>query len=348
MRILHVTECYDGGVRRAIDTIAELTPEFDHVLLTTQGIQPSNPLAYEAVERMPDGLAQRILSVNRTASDRNVDVIHAHSSWAGVYTRAGRRRLPVVYEPHCFAFDDPRRNCVSRWAFRFAEAVLGRRTAATLVLSPHEQRLAENLMPSDKVVWMPNIPSLSAPVGTRVNTGDDASEIVMVGRLAGQKDPEFFAHVAQAASAANPALKFTWIGDGSAVYRQMLVDGGVEVTGWLEDLELQSRLGNAALYFHSAQYEGFPLSVLDAASLGIPIIVRNLPSFDGTPLTQISSVEEASQKILEALAQPSVMAQYEQQRKELLETMTPEAQRNSLYRAYEIATDMKQAVYKCA
>ena len=128
----------------------------------------------------------------------------------------------------------------------------------------------------------------------------------------------------------------------------MLVDGGVEVTGWLEDLELQSRLGNAALYFHSAQYEGFPLSVLDAASLGIPIIVRNLPSFDGTPLTQISSVEEASQKILEALAQPSVMAQYEQQRKELLETMTPEAQRNSLYRAYEIATDMKQAVYKCA
>lgn len=347
MRILHVTECYEGGVRRAIETMVGLTPELEHFLVADGEHIRNATAGYSGNLPLAKGFMGRVSQIKAVAEELDIDVVHAHSSWAGAYARIGTLKTPVVYEPHCFVFDDPQRGRLLKWIYRRAEIALGKNTSAVIALTPHEHKLAENVVARERVVWLPNVPSVPSmprPVGKK----DTASpEIVMVGRLARQKDPLFFASLFENLKEKGIATKLTWIGDGEAHYRKILVDSGIEVTGWLNDTELVERLSRATLYFHSASYEGFPLSVLDAAAVGLPILGRNLPSFRGFSVNTAVDVEDAANKIIGYLQDPDVRKNFMKSNQELLSMMTPEAQRASLHRAYEIASGTRKEMLDC-
>ncbi|WP_342022287.1 glycosyltransferase [Arthrobacter citreus] len=347
MRILHVTECYEGGVRRAIETMVRLTPELEHFLLADGEHLGDSALEYSGTIPLAKGFIGRSAQVKAVAEDFEADLIHAHSSWAGAYARVGTVKTPVVYEPHCFVFDDPHRGRLLKWVYRKAEIAMGKNTAAVIALSPHERQLAENVISREQIVWLPNVPSI--PTNSKaINRADlIVPEIVMVGRLARQKDPLFFASVYESLKEKGIATKFTWIGDGETQYHKSLNDRGVEVTGWLNDIELVERLSHASLYFHSASYEGFPLSVLDAAAAGLPVLARDLPSFRGFPVRTAANVEDAANKIVAYLRDPDVRNDFLTSNNELLTMMTPEAQRASLYRAYEIASRKRKEMLDC-
>lgn len=347
MRILHVTECYEGGVRRAIETMVRLTPELEHFLLADGEHLRDAALEYSGIIPLAKGFRGRAAQVKAVAEEFYVDLIHAHSSWAGAYARVGTVKIPVVYEPHCFVFDDPHRGRVLKWVYRKAEIALGKNTAAVIALTPHERQLAENVISPEQIVWLPNVPSI--PMNSKaINKTDlNVPEIVMVGRLARQKDPLFFASLFESVTDKGIVAKFTWIGDGETVYHKILSDRGVEVTGWLNDIELIERLSQASLYFHSASYEGFPLSVLDAAAAGLPVLARDLPSFRGFPVKTAVNVEDAANKIVTFLRDTEVQSDFLSTNKELLTMMTPEAQRASLYRAYDIASGTRKEMLDC-
>ena len=347
MRILHVTECYEGGVRRAIDTMVRLTPEIEHFLLADGEHLRDAAQEYSGIVPLTRGFMGRAAQVKAVAEEFEAEVVHAHSSWAGAYARVGTVKIPVVYEPHCFVFDDPQRGRLLKWAYRKAEIALGKNTAAVIALTPHEHQLAEDVISREQIVWLPNVPSI--PTNSRANTKVDLiiPEIVMVGRLARQKDPLFFASLYESLKEKGIVTKFTWIGDGEAEYHKILNDRGVEVTGWLNDKELVERLSQASLYFHSASYEGFPLSVLDAAAVGLPVLARDLPSFRGFPVRTAANVEDAANKIIGYLEDPKVQSDYISTNDKLLTMMTPEAQRASLYRAYEIASGTRKGMLDC-
>ena len=326
MRILHVTECYEGGVRRAIDTMARLTPELEHFLLAGEELLRDAAPEYSGTVPLTKGFIGRVAQVKALAEELEVDLIHAHSSWAGAYARLGTLKVPVVYEPHCFVFDDPQRGRLLKWVYRRAEVALGKNTAAIIALTPHEHQLAENVISHEQIVWMPNVPTIPKNSKTANKSTPIVPEIVMVGRLARQKDPLFFALLFEALKAKGIATKFTWIGDGETNYHRDLCDRGVEVTGWLDDLGLIERLSQASLYFHSASYEGFPLSVLDAAAAGLPVLARDLPSFRGFPVQTAANVEDAANKIATYLRDPEMQSEFLSTNIELLTMMNPEAQ----------------------
>lgn len=346
MRILHVTECYEGGVRRAIDAIVRITPELDHFLLADEAHLQDVGLGYSEVFPMSKGFRARHGQVRAVVEHVDADLVHAHSSWAGAYARVSTPIKPVVYEPHCFVFDDPHRGWLQKWIYRRAENALGKNTAAVIALTPHEQALASGVMPHEKIVWLPNVPSIPVSLA-RQELHAGVPEIVMVGRLARQKDPSFFASLFKSLKDKGIVTKFTWIGDGEASYSTLLTDEGVEVTGWLNDADLAQKLSQATLYFHSASYEGFPLSVLDAAAARLPILARDLPCFKGFPVNTATSVEDAANKIQAYLTDPHTQKNYTAKTDELLSMMNPEAQRASLYQAYEMATGTRKETPNC-
>ena len=347
MRILHVTECYEGGVRRAIETMARLTPELEHFLLAGEELLRDAAPEYSGTVPLTKGFRGRVAQVKAVAEELDADLIHAHSSWAGAYARLGTLKIPVVYEPHCFVFDDPQRGRLLKWVYRRAEVALGKNTAAVIALTPHEHQLAENVISREQIVWLPNVPSIPRNSKAATKSTPIVPEIVMVGRLARQKDPLFFATLFEALKEKGISTRFTWIGDGEAYYHRILRDRGVEVTGWLNDFELIERLSQASLYFHSASYEGFPLSVLDAAAAGLPVLARDLPSFRGFPVQTAANVEDAANRIVAYLCDPEVQKEFLTTNNELLTMMTPEAQRVSLYRAYEIASGTRKEMLDC-
>jgi glycosyltransferase involved in cell wall biosynthesis len=281
MRVLHVVECYEAGVGRAVDTMVSATPEFEHHLLYA-GSQVPPPELWTTVEHLPPGARSRVGAVRRRIATVHPDVVHAHSSWAGVYTRVLRRRSPLVYQPHCFGFVDP---ALARWqrlARRTAESVLARRTSVLAVVSESEATIAHRLAPGVEVAVLPNAPTMQV----RATTGGAAPgrQVAMAGRVSPQKCPDLFAAVARECRARGVDADFVWLGDGDAPARARLEDAGVRVTGWLSVDDVRAELDRTAVYLHTARYEGFPVSVLDAAARGVPLVVRAIPAFAGSGL----------------------------------------------------------------
>ncbi|WP_336711227.1 glycosyltransferase [Arthrobacter sp. USHLN218] len=331
MRILHVTECYDGGVSRAIDSIAKFVPEHEHLLLWEGHTRPSVGL-YHKSARLPKNPISRIFSVNRLARAADVDLIHAHSSWAGFYSRTLRPAAPLIYQPHCFVFDDPERSNLSKAIYRAAESLLSRHSKAIFVLTPHEKRLAQALNARPAIHLVPNVATIEVTKSQWAKS--DQTEIVMAGRLAAQKDPEYFGTLARLVRQKRPEVKFTWLGDGDPSYRDYLKSCEVNVSGWLDTDSLASKLDSASIYFHSARYEGFPLSVLDAAAADLPILVRDLECFEGFDLESVQSPQEAAAAVVALIDDRRKFMMVRSKSRRLLETMNPEAQRQAIESGY--------------
>ncbi|NQD41211.1 glycosyltransferase [Glutamicibacter halophytocola] len=301
MRILHVTECYAGGVSRAINSIAE-NFDADHHLLYSGNDTPSN--SFSTTDTLPSSIVSRILAFKRAVRLIRPDIVHAHSSWAGLYTRILPTRTPVIYEPHCFVFDDPRRSRFLKSVYRGMELLLSFNTKITVALTAHEAKLARSLRPGQKVMKLSNVPTISAsdltaylPASKKLGS-QKLFTVSMVGRVAPQKDPDFFAQVADIAAAAGRDWRFQWIGGADKVDDESdLRRRGINVTGWLEKASLISALETSDVYFHSASYEGFPLSVLDAAAMDLPIIVRELACFEGFDLHKIGTPQDAYESL---------------------------------------------------
>ncbi|MGN5734287.1 glycosyltransferase [Arthrobacter psychrochitiniphilus] len=316
-----------------MDNISLLIPEAKHYLLYYGTENPIHTGRYSVVKKFSGSPIKRALQVRKFAIEINAEIVHAHSSWGGFYSRIFRIPIPVVYEPHCFVFDDPHRHPLLRYVYRKVESILSKRTFVTVALTEHERSLATGIDQDAKVRVLPNIPTI--PVVQSRRTPSGTSPVVsMIGRIAPQKGPTFFGELAQLSRERGLPFRFIWIGSGSSDAENSLTDAGVEVTGWLSSNEVTSALGRTWMYFHSAEYEGFPLSVLDAAAAKVPIIVRNLPCFDGTQLTKVSTPSAAIEALEKALKDLVFFESTKYGGEKLLETMNEEAHADVLRAIY--------------
>ncbi|MGY4643713.1 glycosyltransferase [Cellulomonas sp. URHB0016] len=290
MRVLHVVECYEAGVGRAVDTLARATPEIEHHLLFAGSQRPRSGDWASAV-RMADGLRRRVRQVADRVDAVGPDVVHAHSSWAGVYVRARRVGTPVVYQPHGFGFVAPALRAPERAARWGVEAALARRTGVVAVVSESEADAARTLGGRVRVARLPNAPLVDVRDESEPRT--PARQVATIGRITAQKRPDLFREVAR--RCAHLGAQFVWIGDGDRRGRQDLEDAGVRVTGWLDGRLVQGELDRTAVYLHTADYEGFPVSVLDAAARRVPLALRDIPAFASSGLPVVPEARLAAQ-----------------------------------------------------
>lgn len=292
-RVLHVTECFAGGVKRAIEARVDATAQIEHHLLFSGDEDVSAATPWASVRALPTAPLQAVASVRAAVKQTRPDIVHAHSSWAGVYARMQRLPAPVVYEPHCFKFDDPSSSSMARWFYHRAEKMLAPRTAAFGTLSTYEARLTRSVAPGARAVRLENTPSVES-VGVQVASGRRRHAVVMVGRLTQQKDPAFFLRTVREVRRLDARLDAVWVGDGEERHRRMLERAGVEVTGWLGPDEVRARLVDA-VYVHTASYEGLPLSILDAAAADAPIAARGILALRDLPIRLESTPEHLAE-----------------------------------------------------
>lgn len=221
---------------------------------------------------------RRILGAHR------FDVIHAHSSYPGAYVRLLRagRRTRVVYTPHCYAFLRTDVSPVLRSTFRLSERLLAGGASMVAACGPGERNEALALgVPGERTTVVPNLPSiLPGEDRARRGAGDPSVlRVGMLGRWAPQKDPDYFLGRVEHLRAALPAVTVaaTWIGDGPSSAPR------VRVTGWAGRDDVRAELAELDVYFHTAAWEGFPIAILDAAAMGLPILARRIPALPDLP-----------------------------------------------------------------
>lgn len=336
-RVLHVTECYAGGVSRAILAAIQLTPDVEHHLLWSGDETPPVDGRFRTVTSLPKSLPGAVRRVGDVVRQLRPDVVHAHSSWAGFFTRAKDLGTPVVYQPHCYKFDDLGQPSILRHAYRLAEKALAPRASHTLVLSPHEDRLARSLHPRAKTVFLPNIATASPDADFRATGFECGRSVIMIGRLSKQKDPAFFATVAGIVTGRLRDVSFRWIGDGDEKDRRRLAAANVEVSGWLGTDDLRRELSRPSLYLHSAHYEGFPLSVIDAAAFEHPIVARDIPALAGFGVPVASTAADVAELVVDSLEAGPTYQRACAAARLVSSSMVPSRQREALRTVYDRA-----------
>lgn len=211
------------------------------------------------------------------------DLVHAHSSKAGVLARYAAHRLgiPAVFTAHGWAFDPAVPNPY-RTIARVAERTAARWTARFIAVSDAARRLAitEGITTERRIVTIHNgIPDLEP--GTAASAGGpdarDRLVVVMVGRFEAQKD---HGTVVRAIRRLAPRWEAWLIGDGptrpaiEAEAARLGVGDHVRFLGVRTDVpELLAGADALAL---ASRWEGFPLTVLEAMRATLPVVATDV------------------------------------------------------------------------
>lgn len=337
--VLHVIESLGGGVTSAVRDYLTSTPQVRHTVIAR-----SRPLddtgedfegLAETVIWAPAGLLSAIRLVSRTFDELRPDVVHAHSSFAGAWTRLARvptRR--IVYTPHCFAFERQDLGGAARALFRAAEATLARRTAVVAGVSPREVELARSLRRGQTTAYIPNIARVPEELPRPARSATPPLTVATAGRVGAQKDPVFFASVARQLAVLEPRPVVRWLGGGGQEAEAQLAEAGVEVTGWVPRSEVLEGLAGADVYLHTAGWEGAPITVLEAAALGLPLVARRIPALESLGLEALEDDPQGVAALVHALQDPERYAHAAEASQHLSARHAPAVQQDALARLY--------------
>jgi glycosyltransferase involved in cell wall biosynthesis len=218
-----------------------------------------------------------------------VDVIHCHSSKAGVLGRLVglRRGIPVVYSPHCFAFLRDL-GPLSRLLPASVERLLAPLTAAYVCVCESERRAALKLSlaaPERAYRIYNGVPEPSADTRPERALLDFKGDGVLIGAvtvLRRQKRLDVLIDAIPAVLESVPRARFAIVGNGPM---QADLEARAAARGLDEDPRFaffpfrppSGRYMSALdLYVLSSAWEAMPMGVLEALSWGVPQVVTNV------------------------------------------------------------------------
>jgi glycosyltransferase involved in cell wall biosynthesis len=291
MRIMHITEALGGGVFEVVNSLSTGLADQGHEVAIAYGVRDETPSPLREavdprVELIPTPWTERTLRASLRASRElrpvvgvwNPDVIHLHSSFAGVVGAATLRGLaPTVYTPHGYSFT-MNASFLRRRAFRALERRVANRVKMVGAVSDAEGHLARELVSARNVRVVPNgIPELDPDSTPGVELEKNSSGVVAMGRVAPQRQPQ---EVAEILAGVRDLAPVSWIGGTSQPDTPGVGDlerADVPISGWLSREDALERLGKASVYLHWTAWDGMPLSILEAMARDAVVIASDIP-----------------------------------------------------------------------
>lgn len=309
IKVLQILEATGGGTKKHL--IALLCGldrgQFDTVVACPSERHPSfgqesilNELRatatnYEIVEmrraiRPLDDL-RSLVTLYRLMCSHHFDIVHAHSSKAGILGRLAARLAgvpTVIYTPHGFFFLGKRG--WQRKFFRSLEWAVGLLTDCTIAVSPSEFSVVieNHIAPPEAVVLIENGIALDDfnltidTIAKRAELGL-APGVPVVGtasRLNPQKDPLTLLHAMAEVIAGDPRVRFVWCGDGElrgaaeALVDELGIRDHVMFTGYRSDvLEV---IATFDIFVVSSIFEALGYAPLEAMALLKPVVATDV------------------------------------------------------------------------
>lgn len=302
LRVMHVMEATIGGTRRhlvdvareqtrlgvSVDVVAsaERTADFrrDLAELEREGVRVVElPMVREI---RPRADWRHLKALERELAARRPDVVHTHSSKAGVLGRLAslERSIGVrVHTPHTFAFlFHAMFGRVERTLFRQIERGLAQATAAVIAVSESEGETirASGVVPPERVRVVPNgidvvkwvdiAPAPRAALGVP----DGAPLLVVAGLLNVAKGQDLALRALAEPCLAGAHLLLAGHGELRAAWEALARELGVaeraHFLGWREDVP---RLFSAAdVVLLPSRWEAMPYAVLEAMAAERPVV----------------------------------------------------------------------------
>ncbi|MDI9894241.1 glycosyltransferase [Rhodococcus sp. IEGM 1381] len=296
MRILHVVtlispdRAYGGPVTVALNQAVELTRRGHEVTVcaATRGYEvvPTERSGvdlrlFPAIQLIPKAGFAGLTSVGLIrwvyAHLDSFDVVHVHLArdlvTMPIARLASLRSKRVLSQTHGMILPDSR--FVARVFDRFLTRPVLRSVAVALCLNQREVEAVQQVDGSDlRCVELPNGVAF---VDMRISTASESREILFVGRLQKRKNAPVFVAAAKLLIGQGSTARFTLVGpdegDGPGIREAIRGEHQIQWIGALEPDQVLDKLREAAVYVLPAVDEPFPMTVLEAMAVGLPVVI---------------------------------------------------------------------------
>ena len=284
-KILYIVEAMGGGVFTYIVELAnELVNKYDmYIAYAVRKQTPDNFKEYfdkrihlievknfaRAIDVRKDMAA--LFEVKRITREINPDLIHLHSSKAGVIGRiALDGKIPMFYTPHGYSFLMENCKPMKRRMFKLIESICAKRNCTTISCSVGEHQ--ETLKLTKRATYVNNGINMKEvqDIVNKTEKVEHPFTVYTLGRICYQKNPTQFNAVAEAL----PDASFIWIGDGEL--REELNSRNIEITGWIDRTTAIQYAVNADVFLLPSRWEGLPISLLESMYMKKVCVVSNV------------------------------------------------------------------------
>lgn len=287
-KILYIVEGFGGGVYTFICDLANAMIQ-DYEVVIAYSRRPETP---ENVARDFDERIKLIkldnsrelnfkrdikgfITIRNLIKNEKANIIHLHCSKAGFLGRLAVATLlkidksKVFYNPHGFSFLQKNISSSKRKLFYLLELISSKISGTIVCVSKGEYD--EALKISRKSININNSIDLKEIESIDINRDKiEDFKVATLARITEQKNPDQFNSIALQLK----DTKFMWIGYGELIDK--LNSGNIEITGWKEKKSGIKILSKCTIFILTSLWEGLPIALLEAMSLGIPCIVTDV------------------------------------------------------------------------
>lgn len=231
------------------------------------------------------GLVQVVFWIMR----EKPDIIHCHSAKGGMIGRLAGwlTGTKTLYTPHAFSYlSTPSK--LKRKIFLYMER-LTKINTFLLACSESERQMGiqdVKYKQSHALVWHNAVPDALKIVRTGIeNVSSCGKYVCYIGRPCYQKNTLFLAEVMKKVKEQGCPLKFMLLGVGyyssdlerlKAKIREYRLEEVITLEPWLSHTDCLKYVQQSAFYVTTSLYEGLPLSVIEAMSLGKAIVASDV------------------------------------------------------------------------
>ncbi|MCS4239283.1 glycosyltransferase involved in cell wall biosynthesis [Myroides gitamensis] len=292
MKIIHIVESFGGGVYSYFKDLAMFFsqhPDIETYIIysnkrkeiTQDQIDQDFPSSIHLIplemerELKPIQDLRSTFALRKTIKQLRPDIIHLHSSKAGVIGRWASSmpnyKRKVFYTPHGYSFLRQDISPVKQKIFytieKLTQLIFG---GTTIACGDTEYKLAQRIGTSLLVRNGIDLTHLNQHYIANKNTSNQLT-IGTIGRISYQKNPKLFNEVALLF----PQHQFLWIGDGEL--RDQLTAPNITISGWFtNNTAVFPYLNQLDIYMQTSLWEGLPIAVLEAMAFRKPILATDV------------------------------------------------------------------------
>jgi glycosyltransferase involved in cell wall biosynthesis len=218
--------------------------------------------------------------IRAALSEARPELIAVHSSKAGILGRLAGRSLgiPVVLTAHGWNFT-PGIAALPAAAYRQIERSAGPLASKIITVSEFDRQLAldARITTADRIVTVYNgMPDV--PAELRADPGGTPARLVMVARFGPQKDHGTLLRAL--AGLRDHSWELDLIGDGPLMGRMQSLAASLGIGGRVrflgQRMDVERLLASAQVSLLVTNWEGFPLSILEAMRAGLPVVATSV------------------------------------------------------------------------
>ncbi|HDX9627877.1 TPA: glycosyltransferase [Bacillus cereus] len=285
---MHIGEYVKGGVATYIKEVIEFQRNDENisdiylVLSETKSerhfnIENNNIISYK-YKRSPKHFLKAMISIWKIINKIEPDIIHVHSTFAGVFVRFPllfrKKKYKTVYCSHGWAFGMQ----VPNWKkgiYTVIERVLAFKTDKIINISMNEHKEAlKRKIPNEKMVLIHNGISPKRNEGMFEYEIDDSKiNLLFVGRFDRQKGLDILLEFFNTYNMEHIDLYI--IGDSILENQKLVIPNNIKLIGWVENTKIDSYYSLFDAVIIPSRWEGFGLVAIEAMKNKKAIIVSD-------------------------------------------------------------------------